>query len=166
MIEWDEKYSLGIPIIDEDHKRLIGIINKAILSKEHNDDIEELMEVLSEMKKYVQTHFAREELYMVKFNYVEYQYHKEQHLDFVTKISAYENGIINADYHIASEILNYLSKWLINHVLETDKKYVDCFKKNGIMKETVNQEETEQGEGEERRSKLDRRSGIDPRKDH
>ena len=69
MIEWNEIFSLGIPKIDEDHKKLIGIINKAILSKKHNDNPEELKEVLSEMKKYVQTHFAREELYMIKFNY-------------------------------------------------------------------------------------------------
>ena len=108
---------------------------------------------------------------MIKSNYPEYQYHKEEHLDFVTKISAYENGLINADYHLAGEILNYLSKWLINHIMKTDKKYVDCFRKNGLMRETENQEKMMKEQctnrrSIERRSKLPRKSGIDPRKDH
>jgi len=163
MIEWNEKYSLSIPRIDEDHKNLLGIINKAILSKEHNDNLEELREVLNEMAKYAQTHFATEELYMIKFDYPEYQYHKKEHLDFTTKINAYENGLINADYHIADEILDYLKKWLVNHILETDKKYVDCFRKKGFMGETENQEKMGQGKDTdhrqfERRSREDRRS--------
>mgnify|MGYP000324312564 FL=1 len=97
MIEWNEKYSLGIPKIDKEHKKLIDIINKAILSKEHNDNPEELKGVLNEMREYAQTHFATEELYMIKFNYPEYQYHKEEHLDFAIKVNADENGLINAE---------------------------------------------------------------------
>jgi hemerythrin len=167
MIEWNEKYCLGIPKIDEDHKNLIGIINKAVLSKEHNDNPEELKEVLNEMIKYAQTHFATEELYMAKFNYPEYQYHKKEHLDFTTKINAYENGLINADYHIADEILDYLKKWLVNHILETDKKYVDCFRKNGLVGESENQEKMGLGADHrqfERRGRLDRRKGKDSEK--
>lgn len=160
MIEWNEIFNLGIPRIDEEHKNLIDIINKVILSKEHNDSPEELREALNEMTKYAQTHFATEELYMIKFNYPEYQYHKEQHLDFTTKIKAYESGLINADYHIANEILDYLKQWLVNHILKTDKKYVDCFRKNGLMGETENPERT--GQGTERR-RSERRSGLDRR---
>ncbi len=164
MIEWNEIYSLGIPEIDAEHKKLIDIINKAILAKEHNDNPEELEEVLNEMTKYAQTHFATEELYMAKFNYQGYQYHKQEHLDFATKIKAYESGLINADYHIADEILGYLRKWLINHILKTDKKYVDCFRENGLMGETEDQEKTKQGEEPDRRQ-FERRRGLGRRRD-
>ena len=73
MIKWDDKYSVGISMIDDEHKKLIGILNKAVFTKEHNDNPEELREVLREMTKYVLTHFATEETYMKKFNYPEYQ---------------------------------------------------------------------------------------------
>ncbi len=53
MIEWDDKYCVGISIIDEAHKGLFGIINKTIHAKEHNDNPEEIMEVLTEMTNYV-----------------------------------------------------------------------------------------------------------------
>ena len=45
---------------------------------------------------------------------------------------AYCNRVIEGDYHIASEILEYLKQWLVNHIQITDKKYVECFKENGL----------------------------------
>ncbi len=44
--EWEDKFSVGIPTIDEEHKKLIAILNNAIVAKEHNDNIEEIKDVL------------------------------------------------------------------------------------------------------------------------
>ncbi len=132
MIEWEDKYSVGISMIDEEHKKLIGILNKAIFAKEHNDNPEEIKGVLREMTKYALTHFATEETYMNEFNYPEYQDHKEEHRDFSIETIAYRDKVIKGDYQIANEILEYLKWWLINHIQDTDKKYVDCFKENGL----------------------------------
>ena len=191
MIEWNRKYSVGIPKIDREHKRLIAVINKAILSKEQKDGLEELKQVLEEMRTYAQTHFETEENYMIEFDYPEYQYHKDEHLDFISKIDAYDDSLIRADFHIsnqaqeyiANEIRDYLSKWLIKHVMNTDKKYVDCFMYNGLTREAENQEKMEQEVNrrhtadrrnkmtrrisiEERRNRVSRRSGKEPREDH
>ena len=46
MIEWDDKYSVGISRIDDEHKQFIDIINKAIATKERGGTLEELKEVL------------------------------------------------------------------------------------------------------------------------
>ncbi len=132
MIEWEDKFSVGISIIDEEHKKLIGILNKAIFAKEHNNNPKEIEEVLNELVNYASTHFATEEAYMVKFNYPEYKYHKEEHNNFSIKTNAYLDQVIGGDYHIANEILEHLKWWLTNHIQGTDKKYVDCFKRNGL----------------------------------
>jgi hemerythrin len=120
-------------MIDEEHKKLFGILNKVIVAKEHNGNPEELWEVLSEMTNYALTHFRTEETYMKEFNYPEYQAHKEEHRDFSTETIAYHDKVINGDSQIANEIIEYLKWWLVNHIQETDKKYIDCFKKNGLM---------------------------------
>ncbi len=52
MIEWEDKYSVSISTIDEEHKKLIGIINKTIIAKEHNANPEEIEEVLKEIADY------------------------------------------------------------------------------------------------------------------
>jgi hemerythrin-like metal-binding protein len=56
-IKWDNKYSVGISIIDEQHKKLFGFINKTIEAKEHSDNKEELEKVLEKVTTYALEHF-------------------------------------------------------------------------------------------------------------
>ena len=132
MIEWNEKYSVNISTIDEEHKELIRIINEAIVSKQHHNDLEEISILLKELTMYALKHFSTEETYMVEFNYPEFQNHKKEHHDFSNKMIAYCNKVIEGEYQIENEIIEYLMQWLVNHIQVTDKKYVACFKKNGL----------------------------------
>ena len=132
MIEWEDNHSVGVSIIDEEHKKLFDIINKVIVAKQHNDNQNELLEILNEMVEFANTHFKTEETYMIKFKYPEYQYHKEEHLDFSIKTLAYESRVVSGDHHVAIEILEYLKSWLVEHIQRSDKKYTDCFNKNGL----------------------------------
>ena len=131
-IEWNNKYSVGISIIDEQHKKLFSFLNKTIEAKEHSDNKEELKEVLEEMTEYSLEHFKTEEAYMREFNYSEYQDHSEEHRDFTTEIIAYHDKVIKGDFQIANEIIEYLKWWLVNHIQVTDKKYINCFNENGL----------------------------------
>ncbi len=131
-IKWNNEYCMGISIIDEEHKKLVGIINKAISTKEHNDNPEEIKEILSEMVVYFDEHFSTEEACMIKFNYPEYQSHRNEHLDFIDKTIASYNKLVRGDYQIAKELLEYLRQWLVNHIQGSDREYMDCFKKNGL----------------------------------
>ena len=88
MIEWEDKFSVGISVIDEEHKKLIGILNKAVFANEH--------------------------------------------LDFTDKTIMNYHNLIRGDYQTANKILEYLKQWLVNNIQVTDKKYIDCFKKNGL----------------------------------
>ena len=132
MIEWEEKYSVGIISIDEQHKKIIGIINRVIAAKEFDDNTEDIAEILNEMAVYSQDHFKTEETHMIEFKYPEYQYHKEEHIDFSLRTLAYQSRVITGDNRVANAILEYLKSWLVNHIQKTDKKYSDCFKKNRL----------------------------------
>ncbi len=52
MIEWDDKYSVGISIIDEEHKELIRIMNAAIVAKQHSNNIDEISKLLKKLTMY------------------------------------------------------------------------------------------------------------------
>ena len=131
-IKWNNRYCTGIPIIDEEQKKLIGILNKVIHAKEHSDNKEGIEEVLEEMTKYALEHFKTEEAYMKEFNYPEYHCHSEEHYGFITDTNAYFDRVVNGDCHISNELIEYLKWWLVNHIQATDKKYIDCFKENGL----------------------------------
>ncbi len=132
MIEWDDNYSVNVSIIDEQHKELIDIINKVIAAKQHNNNPEEVSEILYDMTIYAQEHFKTEEIYMKKFEYPEYQSHKNEHNDFSIKALVYGNRETKGDYQITDDILEYLQLWLVGHIQVTDKKYTDYLNKNGL----------------------------------
>ncbi len=140
MVKWNDKYSVGISVIDDEHKGFIDIINKIIAAKKHNDKPEEVREVLYEMIKYALNHFATEETYMIKFNFPGYQLHRNEHLDFADKAVANINKVINGDYQVANEILEYLKQWVLNHIQETDRKYIDRFNENGLYNAGLNKD--------------------------
>ncbi len=48
--------------------------------------------------------------------------------------------------------------------MKADKKYVDCFRKNGLVRETESQEEIKQRQDKDRRQ-LERRSMLERRSD-
>ena len=132
MKEWDDKYNFCLSMIDEEHKIFIDINNKAFVASKHKDNIEETEEVIGEMLEYSDKHFSTEEAYMIKFKFPEYQWHRNEHLDFTDKAIKSYNKLISGNSQIANELLEYLKRWLVHHIEEIDKKYVDYFKENGL----------------------------------
>ncbi len=132
MIKWDDKYSVNVSIIDEEHKKLIDIINETILAKEYNNNLRSISEILVEMTVYAKEHFKTEETYMSNFKYHDYESHKDEHQNFSKNISDYCSDLMSGSYQIMEELTKYLQQWLVHHIQETDKKYTYCFNKNGL----------------------------------
>ena len=132
MIEWNDKYSVNISLIDEQHKKLFEIINKAIVAKKHCKATKDVLEILDEMTEYALKHFEIEERYMKEFSFPEYQNHRKEHIDFTNNTIDYKNRVVGGDLQIINEILEYLNQWLVNHIQASDRKYIDCFQKHGI----------------------------------
>jgi hemerythrin len=130
MIEWNDKYGVNISLIDEQHKKLFEIINKAIIVNKHGKAAKDVLGILDEITEYALKHFETEERYMKEFNFPEYKTHRNEHIDFTNKSIDYKNRVLGGDFQVINEILEYLKQWLVNHIQVTDKKYIDCFKKN------------------------------------
>ncbi len=132
MIKWDDKYSVNVSIIDEEHKKLIDIINKTILAKQYNNNQRSISEILVEMTAYAKEHFKMEETYMSNFKYHDYKSHKDEHQSFSKDIFGYCKSLMSGNYQIIEDITKYLQQWLVHHIQEIDKKYTYCFNKNGL----------------------------------
>ena len=132
MIEWNDKYSVNISLIDEQHKKLFEIINKAIIVNKHGKVAKDVLGILDEMTEYALMHFEVEERYMKEFDFPEYLTHRKEHIDFTNNTIDYKNRVVGGDFQIINVILEYLKQWLVNHIQVTDRQYIDCFKKNGL----------------------------------
>lgn len=126
MYEFKNEYVTGIASVDEEHKRLFEIADEAYqLTKEEFlvDKYDQVRHILGELKDYALQHFEHEEAYMESINYKKMFIQKVQHDEFREKINDMnlEHLDENSDAML-EEILEYLTNWLIHHILEHDKQ--------------------------------------------
>ncbi len=131
-IEWKKSFSVGIEEIDNQHKQLVKIINELYGKLSHNPSSVTLADIHKELKDYYNHHFETEEKYMLKFGFEHYKDHKSEHDSFRIQLNdLINNQSINIDKQII-EILNFLKDWLLNHIMDTDKEYIETFKSHGL----------------------------------
>lgn len=124
-LEWTDALKLGHPTIDFQHQSLVARINdlEQVKSRENGGHI--LLEVvLDELVKYTQYHFATEEKLMAKMDYHESEDHVKQHESFVSKIAQFREDFHQKKRDISDDLFQFLTKWLQNHILITDKAMV------------------------------------------
>jgi hemerythrin-like metal-binding protein len=129
---WDEKFSVQIAEIDEQHKKLFDLLNElynAFACKKHQTEIKGIIEKLVD---YTNFHFTHEEKYFRRFNYEDSKSHVEEHHSFINTIKQYQNDAIQNPVMLTYKTMTFLQNWITNHILVNDKKYVNCFKENGL----------------------------------
>ena len=132
LVTWNNNLSVHIESVDNQHKKLIEMINEFYDNIINRTNIENISKLISELKKYIVEHFSFEEKYMKQFNYIDFRPHKAEHDAFVAKVNEVEEKINNGKLVLSLEITSFLFDWLKNHIQITDKKYSDLFIQNGI----------------------------------
>ncbi len=132
LFEWKDSYRVDIKSIDDDHQGLFKLINQLFNAMSHGKAKDVLSETLTQLIDYTKTHFRREEMYFSTTNYPGFQEHKLQHELFIEKIVNLKKQFDNGEQQISVELIKFLSDWLINHILISDKKYMIHLKKYGL----------------------------------
>ncbi|MCG8540249.1 MAG: bacteriohemerythrin [Clostridia bacterium] len=135
--KWKDRYSLGIPTIDSQHKKLFEIGNRAyelaILNDGH-DHYDEIMVIVDELLDYTEYHFEYEEALMKKYGYEHLIHQHKEHNFYIDKIKNISEENVDADQQKAIlDILDFLSQWISSHILISDRKYADYFKEKGLL---------------------------------
>lgn len=129
-VEWKESYSVGIESIDNDHKKLLGLINQLQSAAHYHTDSELVDETLKQLLEYTEYHFSREEEMMKKCEYPEYEQHKQQHAEMISQVYNFVDQYRNDGTRSIEEVAIYLKNWLVNHINGTDQKYTPYLKNN------------------------------------
>jgi hemerythrin-like metal-binding protein len=79
LIEWGEKYCIGIANIDYEHEKLVELINSVYALVENRADKQLIVDSLGDIYGDISAHFALEEKMMRKHSYVHYKEHKADH---------------------------------------------------------------------------------------
>lgn len=134
MINWSPQYSVGVKVIDDQHKEFMAAFNElydALLKGEAED---KLTVTLKKLTDYAELHFATEEKYFKEFNYAGAEEHIMQHEDFRAQLTAFKEHFFQESdlKKLAEDLVELLDNWLTKHLVEMDQKYVACFKEHGL----------------------------------
>ncbi|SDC66091.1 hemerythrin [Williamwhitmania taraxaci] len=132
-IDWDKKYELGIKSIDDDHQKLVALIDELLVALSNGKGRELLAPIIKKVEDYTLYHFRREEFFMKCAKYPNLENHIIEHQHFIEKIKAMKAKSRLNDSTVAIELMKFLKEWLINHIQVSDRKYEAILKKSGVQ---------------------------------
>ncbi len=123
LMEWQERYRLGIVGIDLQHRVLMHLTNtlhKAAMGKDGGGDIQCAMD---ELLTYVAFHFAFEEVLMAECGYPLLEEHRQSHRDLLHQFRALQADVAGGRLALNSRVMNFLQGWLTHHIVSSDRHY-------------------------------------------
>ena len=127
-IVWDEKYNIGVEVVDKAHAKLFRIIDKLlenlqdVTSNQHT-----YMEGIKYLDAYAMKHFSEEEAFMRSIHYSRYAQHKKIHDNFRDKtlLSLKKDLELSGYSSVAvKRFVETMSLWLSEHILKADQAIV------------------------------------------
>jgi len=120
---WNNNFETGIAMIDEQHQKLVYLINKVANHFTQFSEANVIHQVLNELSDYTLYHFQSEEKIWDEFlpEATETLQHQQTHQDFIDKIMSFREKDLLSDEKTTHELLAFLTHWLSFHILDTDR---------------------------------------------
>jgi hemerythrin-like metal-binding protein len=123
-VAWSEMMSVGVPVLDADHKTLVGLMNDLHRSIGDEEEYATLGSVLQALDEYAAHHFAREERVMAACRYPSAQTHARMHHRLTQQVRELKERYDSDQTTVrAKDCLDFLHKWLLEHICSTDMDY-------------------------------------------
>jgi diguanylate cyclase (GGDEF)-like protein/hemerythrin-like metal-binding protein/PAS domain S-box-containing protein len=116
--EWSEAHSVGVPLMDAQHKELAGLINRIGEDLKAGHDAERLHESFARLVEAARAHFATEEQLMASAGLgAPAERHKQEHRRLIEELESQADAIEGRSMSLTMRYLNF---WLLHHIESTD----------------------------------------------
>lgn len=123
MIQWSSRYEVGIPVIDNQHKRIVEYLQQIETQQESGES--KTGELLTLLVDYTMSHFAFEEALMEEAGFKELEEHQVTHAAFCNQIKTLQKRYKSGE-HIDGTLADILMDWLSDHIRGDDASYATC----------------------------------------
>jgi len=125
--EWINNMTVNNDTIDGHHKKLIQLFNEVgrLIESDQAIPLFSTIKILSELNVYAIFHFKEEEKLMEAGNYPNIVEHKQLHKLFIEKLAVLKEEYLHNDMLVNYELFNFLSQWVLDHIINEDSKYKD-----------------------------------------
>ncbi len=126
---WDDNFNTGIALIDEQHRQLANMLNKLSNYMAYQSDLSGLNAIFDGLAEYAVYHFESEEKIWEQHFQQQALYgdplladHIEGHNRFTLAVREMRHSKDSKPIEmLAAEVLDFLTRWLVSHILETDR---------------------------------------------
>ncbi|MBF0606786.1 MAG: bacteriohemerythrin [Candidatus Magnetobacterium sp. LHC-1] len=131
-IDWSSKLAVNAADIDNQHKKLVDIINELYSAMQGGKGAAVMGKVLGELIGYTKDHFAYEEKLMVQHKYNDNNKHKLEHDKLTKQVLDLQKQFTDGKMVVTVEVMNFLKKWLNDHILDKDKTFAAFLNQKGV----------------------------------
>lgn len=132
LIKWTENLSVGVKELDNEHKKLIDLLNQLYTGMKNREENKVIKLILDDLVNYTLSHFAHEEKYFKQYNYPKALEHIKEHENFRKEVTIFLEEFDTGKVTLSSHMLNFLTNWVTNHIKKQDKEYVKFFIEKGL----------------------------------
>ena len=135
-VYWSESYSMGIKLIDDQHKGLLDFVNELFVHASGNEEEERawFKEAIQQAVQYIKEHFTTEEKYMRATRFHGYAEHKKTHDEFTLAVIRSVKDFQAGKRLVLEKFAYFLKDWVLTHVAIMDRQYSDYFRKIATRK--------------------------------
>lgn len=131
-LEWTDACRIGVAELDQQHRRLLELLNELHGASELSNCLATLASVLNEFEvvergvaelaTFASRHFESEERYMVRHAYPETERHRREHRLFIEKARLFQSEAVQRKRRVYPEIAAFCRDWWWAHVEAADKR--------------------------------------------
>ncbi len=132
VFEWNQSYSVKVTQLDQQHQTLFRTISELQEALRVGHGKEVVGKVLQKLIDYTKSHFSAEEAILEKNGYPELTAHKALHRALVKKVLEFQKEFESGSSFLAIEVMQFLQKWLTEHIQDTDQKYGQFLNEKGV----------------------------------
>ena len=133
IINWRDEFSVGVAEMDRQHQKLLAMINRLISEQKVLTNPQTIGDLLTAMTDYADDHFRAEEYLMAEYDYERKSEQEVAHRAFIEKTRSFSAAADIGPNILSEALLDYLSTWLIRHILTEDMQYKPFFLSKGLQ---------------------------------
>ena len=126
-LEWSDSLSVGVPQMDEQHRKLVEILNRFYEAVEKGERDEAIEMLLKGAEEYTVFHFQSEENFMEEIGFPELEAHRKAHQNLVNEVRMAKEKHARGDRKAVRGLAAFLLSWLYTHIAKTDRKYGEFY---------------------------------------
>ncbi len=132
-IEWSERFSVGIPSIDLQHRRLVDLLNRLQQAVATDQTTEVLQDIFDELLHYTVDHFGYEEKLLEEYGYPGTEKHQRQHAVLRKQVQTLRERHLNGELIFSDALVDFLKSWLKEHIQGSDREYGPFLQSHGVQ---------------------------------